>query len=125
RHRVRIAPPSLPHRDGAAGGDIRHARHAAPPGAHRAPRAGSAPDGRPPGAVRRAPILRHRRMKVFGGIESGGTKSECAVGTGPDDVRSAATIPTTTPEETIGRVVDFFLREGPVDALGSGSRAPD
>jgi fructokinase len=63
-------------------------------------------------------------VTVFGGIESGGTKWECAVGTGPDDLRSAATIPTTTPEETIGRVVDFFLQEGPVDALGIGSFGP-
>jgi ROK family len=61
---------------------------------------------------------------VYGGIESGGTKWECAIGTGPDDVRAAATVPTTAPEETIGRVVDFFVREGPVDALGIGSFGP-
>src|SRR5262249_61097303 len=95
------------------------------PGANRGPRARSAEDGRPPGAVRRAPILRRRRVTVFGGIESGGTKWECAVGTGPDDVRSATTLPTTTPEETIGRVVDFFRREGPVDALRIGSLGAD
>ena len=63
-------------------------------------------------------------MTLYGGIESGGTKWECAIGTGPDDVRAATTVPTTTPEETIGRVVDFFLSEGPVDALGIGSFGP-
>jgi fructokinase len=63
-------------------------------------------------------------MTVYGGIESGGSKWECAVGTGPSDLRASATIPTTTPDETIGRVVDFFLREGPVDALGIGSFGP-
>jgi fructokinase len=63
-------------------------------------------------------------MTMFGGIESGGSKWECAVGTGPGDIRAYATIPTTTPEETIERVVDFFASEGPVDALGIGSFGP-
>src|SRR5205085_10340574 len=63
-------------------------------------------------------------MTVYGGIEGGGTKWVCAVGTGPDDVRATATIPTTTPVETIGRAVQFFAREGPVDAIGIGSFGP-
>ncbi len=63
-------------------------------------------------------------MRVFGGIESGGSKWECAIGTGPDDVRAAVTIPTTGAAETIDRAVEFFLREGPVDAAGIGSFGP-
>ena len=63
-------------------------------------------------------------MSVYGGIETGGSKWECAIGTGPDDVRASATIPTTTPPETIDRVVAFFEREGPVDAIGIGSFGP-
>jgi fructokinase len=63
-------------------------------------------------------------MTVYGGIESGGSKWECAVGTGPDDVRTALTIPTTTPAETIDRVTDFFRAAGPVDAVGIGSFGP-
>jgi fructokinase len=63
-------------------------------------------------------------VSVCGGIETGGTKWECAIGTGPDDLRATATIPTTTPEETIGRVVAFFEREGPVAAIGIGSFGP-
>ena len=63
-------------------------------------------------------------MSVYGGIETGGTKWECAIGTGPDDLRATATIPTATPEETIGRVVAFFEREGPVAAIGIGSFGP-
>jgi fructokinase len=65
-----------------------------------------------------------RDVTVYGGIEAGGSKFECAVGTGPEDVRAATTIPTTTPEETIGRVVEFFEREGPVAAMGIGSFGP-
>jgi fructokinase len=63
-------------------------------------------------------------MTVYGGIETGGSKWECAVGTGPDDVRAAETVPTTTPEETIGRAIAFFEREGPVSAIGIGSFGP-
>jgi fructokinase len=60
----------------------------------------------------------------YGGIESGGSKWECAVGTGPHDLRATETIPTTTPEETIDRAVGFFEREGPIDAIGIGSFGP-
>jgi fructokinase len=63
-------------------------------------------------------------VKVFGGIETGGSKWECAIGTGPDDLRATETVPTTTPVETIGRAVAFFEREGPVDAIGIGSFGP-
>jgi fructokinase len=68
--------------------------------------------------------VRRRAVKVYGGVEGGGTKWECAIGSGPDDVRAAVTIPTTTPAETIGRIVEFFRREGPVDAVGIGSFGP-
>jgi fructokinase len=60
----------------------------------------------------------------FGGIEAGGTNWRCAVGAGPDDLRAQQTIPTTTPHETIDRVVRFFEREGPVEAIGIGSFGP-
>ena len=46
-----------------------------------------------------------------GGIEAGGTKFVCAVGTGPDDVRAEARFPTTTPDETIGRALAFFREQ--------------
>jgi fructokinase len=63
-------------------------------------------------------------LTVYGGIEAGGSKWECAVGTGPADVRATTTIRTTTPSETIGQAVAFFEREGPVDAIGIGSFGP-
>ena len=63
-------------------------------------------------------------MSVFGGIESGGTKWQCAVGTGPEDVRAAVTIPTTSPGETIARTVEFFQQSGPIEAIGIGSFGP-
>lgn len=63
-------------------------------------------------------------MSVYGGIETGGSKWKCAVGTGPESLRAAETIRTTTPEETIDRAVAFFEREGPVAAIGIGSFGP-
>jgi fructokinase len=63
-------------------------------------------------------------LTVYGGIETGGSKWECAIGTGPGNLRAAATIPTTTPAETIARAVAFFEREGPVAAMGIGSFGP-
>jgi fructokinase len=63
-------------------------------------------------------------MSVYGGIETGGSKWQCAVGSAPDDLRAQETLPTTTPKETIDRVVAFFEREGPVEAIGIGSFGP-
>jgi fructokinase len=60
----------------------------------------------------------------YGGIEAGGTKWVCAIGDGPDGLQHIVTIPTTSPAETIARVVDFFSRNGKVDALGVGSFGP-
>ena len=65
---------------------------------------------------------------LFGGIEAGGTKFVCAVGNGPDDVRAEARFPTTMPEETIGRSIDFFRGQeavyGRLTAVGIASFGP-
>ncbi len=61
---------------------------------------------------------------MLGGIEAGGTKWVCATGSGPDDLQQVISFPTTTPVETIARAVDFFSRNGDVDALGVGSFGP-
>ena len=67
-------------------------------------------------------------MSLFGGIEAGGTKFVCAVGTGPDNLRAEVRIPTTTPEETLPKVIDFFARqqdkEGRLAAIGIGAFGP-
>lgn len=47
--------------------------------------------------------------KLYGAIEAGGTKFVCALGTGPEEMRQFVHFPTTTPEETIARAVDFFI----------------
>jgi fructokinase len=60
----------------------------------------------------------------YGGIEAGGTKWVCAIGTAPDDVHEIVTFPTTSPEETIARAADFFANNGTVAAVGIGSFGP-
>lgn len=65
---------------------------------------------------------------LVGGIEAGGTKFVCAVGSGPDDLREEIRFPTTTPGETLGRAVQFFRDQqqirGPLAAVGIASFGP-
>jgi len=66
-------------------------------------------------------------MPLWGGVEAGGTKVVCAVGTGPDDLRADVRIPTTTPDETIGRIVQFFQRyqgDEPLASVGIATFGP-
>ena len=66
-------------------------------------------------------------MRILGGIEAGGTKFVCAVGTGPDDIRSEIRFPTTTPEETIGQTIAFFedqAKQVELAAIGIASFGP-
>jgi len=66
-------------------------------------------------------------MSLFGGIEAGGTKFVCAVGTGPDDMRDEVRFPTTKPEETIGQAIDFFKAQAekePLAAIGIAAFGP-
>ncbi len=66
--------------------------------------------------------------ELFGGIEAGGTKFVCGVGTGSGDLRSEIRFPTTTPEETLGRAIDFLRHQqqehGRLTAVGIGSFGP-
>ena len=63
-------------------------------------------------------------MTLFGGIEAGGTKFACAVGSGPDSIRAETMIPTAAPGETLGAAVAFFRAHGPIAALGIASFGP-
>ncbi len=63
-------------------------------------------------------------MTTYGGIEAGGTKFVCAVGTGPDDIRAETRFPTTTPQETIRRAIAFFREQGELEAIGIASFGP-
>jgi fructokinase len=62
-------------------------------------------------------------MVLYGGIEAGGTKFVCAVGTGPGDIADRVRIPTTAPGETLAAVVQYFTSH-PVDAIGIATFGP-
>ena len=66
--------------------------------------------------------------ELVGGIEAGGTKFVCAIGTGPDDVRATERFATTSPDETLQRAILFFKAKskeiGNVSSIGVGSFGP-
>ena len=67
-------------------------------------------------------------MSLIGGIEAGGTKFVCAVGSGPNDIRAEHRFPTTTPEETLAQAIAFFQAQveehGRIAAIGIAAFGP-
>lgn len=62
---------------------------------------------------------------LYGGIEGGGTKFNCAVGSGPDQLVDEIRIPTTTPAETVQRICEFFVPHlGQLHGIGLGTFGP-
>lgn len=62
---------------------------------------------------------------VLGSIEAGGTKFVCAIGNDELDILERASFPTTTPDETMKLVVDFFSQyKEQLESIGIGSFGP-
>ncbi|WP_086931919.1 ROK family protein [Agarilytica rhodophyticola] len=65
---------------------------------------------------------------MFGAVEAGGTKFICAVGPSPDKLLAKVSFPTTSPQETLAKVNEFFLQQieenGALRAIGLGSFGP-
>ena len=62
---------------------------------------------------------------MFGAIEAGGTKFVCAVGQDIHNIVDQLTIPTTTPEETMPQVIEFFKKyKDSLKAMGIASFGP-
>jgi fructokinase len=64
--------------------------------------------------------------QCYGGIEAGGTKFVCAVGSHPDDLHKES-FDTTDPQQTLTRAVGFFKARNsnrPITAIGIGSFGP-
>ena len=65
---------------------------------------------------------------LFGGIEGGGTKFVCAVGTKTGEILAETRFLTTLPDETLAQAVDFFKEQsqvlGPLAAIGVASFGP-
>jgi fructokinase len=66
--------------------------------------------------------------KLLAGVELGGTKCVCILGTGPDDVRAVERLPTGEREETLRQIESVLERwrsqHGVVRALGIASFGP-
>ncbi|MFF2886179.1 ROK family protein [Paenibacillus sp. NPDC057967] len=62
-------------------------------------------------------------MKVYGAIEGGGTKFVCGIGMEDGTIRETVTIPTTTPEETMGKAMAYFADKR-IEAIGIGTFGP-
>lgn len=62
--------------------------------------------------------------KLYGGIEAGGTKFICAVGSRDGTIVARTEIPTTDVTETLQAVVDFFKQNAAIVSLGIGSFGP-
>src|SRR3984885_1565049 len=62
-------------------------------------------------------------MPRLGGIEAGGSKFVCAVGSGPEDA-DVVGFPTTNPQQTIPGVAEFSRSREPVESIGIASFGP-
>ena len=68
------------------------------------------------------------KTPIYGGIEGGGTKFVCAVGSAEGESLAETRFPTTTPEETLNRAIAFFQEQtrllGPLSGLGIACFGP-
>ena len=65
--------------------------------------------------------------KLYGGVEAGGTKFVCVVASGPGHIVDEIRFMTSTPEETLRKVVQFFqpfVSSEQIRALGVGAFGP-
>lgn len=61
----------------------------------------------------------------FAAVEGGGTSWSVALAEDvPDNIILSANFPTTSPEETLGKIRDWLLSHGPFDSLGIASFGP-
>lgn len=65
---------------------------------------------------------------LYCGVETGGTKFVCLVGTGPDDIRAEISFPTGSPNETLARTIEFIEESqnnfGDIAAVGFACFGP-
>ncbi len=60
----------------------------------------------------------------YGLVEAGGTKFVLGIATGKDEISATTRIPTTSPDETIHAMCDWFTRQGELAAIGVASFGP-
>jgi len=68
-----------------------------------------------------------KNSQLYGGVEAGGTKFVCVVASGPNRIVDEVRFPTTTPEETLRKTIQFFqpfISSGQISAIGVGCFGP-
>ena len=65
-----------------------------------------------------------RNKKFYGGVEAGGTKFICGIGTGGGELLDRLEIHTGQPHETLDQVANFFRAYPQLDSIGIGSFGP-
>ena len=60
---------------------------------------------------------------LIGALEAGGTKMVCAIGKEDGTILEQVSIPTTTPEETIPKLIEYF-KDKEIEALGVAAFGP-
>jgi fructokinase len=68
--------------------------------------------------------MNRNQLIPYAGIEAGGTKFVCMVASGPEDIRAQVIIPTTLPEETLAKVIEFFKVHEPYAGMGIATFGP-
>lgn len=67
-------------------------------------------------------------QSIFGGVEIGGSKVACAIGTSPINILKETIIPTRSPSETLPEIIQFFDSQkneyGNLAAIGVASFGP-
>jgi fructokinase len=76
----------------------------------------------------RNPLARDVRSAIFAGVEMGGTKCVCVLGSGPDDIRAEEVLPTGDPASTLEAIAHVLERwyagVGRFSAIGVGAFGP-
>ena len=62
--------------------------------------------------------------EILGALEAGGTKMVCAIGSADGRIFDQVSLPTTTPEETMPQIIEYFRKHGPIAALGVAAFGP-
>ena len=60
---------------------------------------------------------------LYGALEAGGTKMVCAVGDETGKIHEQVSIPTTTPDETMPKIIEYFKDKG-ISAIGIACFGP-
>lgn len=68
-----------------------------------------------------------KTLEYVASLEMGGTKCVCAIGTAPDDIIQTCVIETTTPQETLPKIIAYFkplMKQYNIKKMGISSFGP-